>query len=76
MKTIAITIDLKTLLKVQQLEEAEGRNRSEIVREAVQEYIADRERELEEEKERRVYHRLRERLNRQAAVLVKEQARP
>lgn len=69
-------MDLETLLKVQRLEETEGRNRSEIVREAVQEYIAVRERELEEEKERRVYHRLRERLNRQAAILIQEQARP
>ena len=75
MKTIAITMDEETLRKVAQMEEREGRSRSDIVREAVHEFVAERERNLEEEREREIFHRHRKKLNRQADILVREQAK-
>ena len=78
MKTIAITIDEHTLHRIDHFVAAGGatsRNRSQIIRQAVQEYLERRERLAEEEREREIFQRHRQRLARQAAALVKEQAR-
>jgi len=47
-----------------------------VIREAVREYLARVERSAEEEKEKEIFKRHRSRLARQAAALVKEQAKP
>ena len=77
MRTIAITIEEATLDRIDQLIKRGGlhsRNRSEVIRQAVREYIARLERPVEEEQERDIFRRHRRRLERQAAALVKEQA--
>jgi metal-responsive CopG/Arc/MetJ family transcriptional regulator len=77
MKTIAISIDEPTLERIDRLASAQGsshKNRSELVRQAVQEFIARTERIAEEVREKEVFRRHRSRLKRQAAALVKEQA--
>jgi Arc/MetJ-type ribon-helix-helix transcriptional regulator len=79
MKTIAVTIDERTLQRIDRImtgESAPWKSRSEIVRQALQEFIAHLERVAEEEREREIFHRHRSRINRQAAALVKEQAKP
>jgi metal-responsive CopG/Arc/MetJ family transcriptional regulator len=85
MKTIAVSIDEASLEAIDQLARARARgrrrgagpgNRSEVVRRAVQEFIA-RERRLErEEKDRRVLAAHRLLIARQAEALVAEQAEP
>ena len=83
MKTIAVSIDEASLEAIDQLARARGRrrgagpaNRSEVVRRAVQEFVA-RERRLErEEKDRRVLAAHRLLIARQAEALVAEQAEP
>ena len=78
MKTIAITIEESALERLEQLRRKAGgkrRNRSELIRRAVEEYIARLEREAEEERERAIIHRNYKRLRREAAALVKEQAK-
>lgn len=78
MKTIAITIDENVLRRIDRfvaLNEAAFRNRSQIIRQAVQEYIERLERLAEEEREREIFRRNRKRLAGQAAALVKEQAK-
>jgi metal-responsive CopG/Arc/MetJ family transcriptional regulator len=72
MKTIAITIDDDTIARVDRL--ARG-NRSQLIREAVREYVARLERLADEEREAAVVRRHRGRLKRQAAALVRAQAR-
>jgi len=78
MKTIAITIDEPTLKRVDRLT-ANGqfhfRNRSEVIRKAVEQFVKRLEREAEEERETEIFRRHRSRLNRQAEALIKEQAR-
>jgi metal-responsive CopG/Arc/MetJ family transcriptional regulator len=80
MKTIAITIEEETLERVDRV--ANGRrsggssNRSRVIRTAVHEYLTRLERATEEERERDVLRRHARRLSRQAAALVKEQAKP
>ena len=54
---------------------ATRRNRSQIIRQAVQEYLERMERLAEEEREREIFQRHRQRLARQATALVKEQAK-
>lgn len=73
MKTIAITIDNDTLERVDRLG---GRNRSRVIRLAVQEYVARLDRLAEEEREAAVIRRHRGRLARQARALVRAQAQP
>ena len=78
MKTIAITIDEAMLESVDRLAVGSGDvppNRSKIVRAAVGEYLARVEQTVQEERERAVFRRHRERLARQAAALVKDQAK-
>jgi metal-responsive CopG/Arc/MetJ family transcriptional regulator len=78
MKTIAITIDDDTLQRIDRFLAGNGTtrlNRSQIIRQAVQEYLERLERLAEEEREREIFQRHRQRLARQAAALVKEQAK-
>lgn len=78
MKTIAITIDDNTLERIDRFVADNGearQNRSQIIRQAVQEYLERMERLAEEEREREIFQRHRQRLARQAAALVKEQAK-
>lgn len=78
MKTIAITIDEHMLKRVDCLvsrNEAATRNRSQIIRQAVAEFVIQQERQAEEERERKIYQQHRQRLAQQADTLVKEQAK-
>ena len=76
MKTIAITIDEPTLGRLDRLRgRARSKNRSEIVRQAVKDYLARLERLEEEEREREILRRHRARLKRQSAALVRGQAK-
>ena len=79
MKTIAITMDESILKNIDRLvaDNSIGwRSRSEIIREAVKQFVTRLERSAEEEREREIFYRQRERLNRQAAALINEQAKP
>ena len=78
MKTIAITIDEPTLKRLDRLAADAHfgfRNRSEVIRKAVDQFVSRLEREAEEEREAEIFHRQRSRLHRQAVALTKEQAR-
>ena len=75
MKTIAITIEETTLEKVDHLAGKEGLNRSEFVREAVQDYIAQKDAEIEEEREREIFRKHKKKLKRQTSALIREQAK-
>lgn len=77
MKTIAISIDETSLAAIDRLARAAERrssgkraNRSEVVRRAVQEFIARHQRLEREEKDRRILGAHRDLIERQAAVLV------
>jgi metal-responsive CopG/Arc/MetJ family transcriptional regulator len=72
MKTIAITIDDDVLNRIDHVAD----NRSEFIRKAVHEYLAQIGRLEEEQRERKVFKQNRERLRREAIALVKEQAKP
>lgn len=74
MKTIAITIDDESLKRLGDLEQKKGMNRSQVVREAVRLYVETEERRRDEEQEREVFRRLKSKLGKQAAALMKEQA--
>lgn len=79
MKTIAITIDEATLRRVDRLMASEvvpWKSRSEVIRQAVQKFIRELERADEEKREEEIFRRHGARLNRQAAALIKEQAKP
>ena len=79
MKTIAITIDEKTLKRIDRLKadaNAPFRSRSDVIRQAAQEFVGRFERLTEEEREREIFRRNRKRLNRQSLELIKEQAKP
>jgi len=84
MKTIAISIDEESLADVDRLAQAAGRrrggkktaNRSEVVRRAVSEFIARQRKRDREENDRRILAAHRDRIDRQAAALVAEQAEP
>ena len=51
-------------------------NRSQVIRQAVQEYVSRLERATEDEREDAIVRRHRDRLARQARALGREQARP
>lgn len=74
MKTIAITIEEDRLVEIDQLGKIEGRNRSDLIREAVSEYLAAYHRLQDEEKERKVFRRLRKKFQDQADAMIGEQA--
>lgn len=79
MKTIAITIDEETLGRVDRFAARTigGRsNRSRVIRQAVREYISRVEHLAADEQERAVVRRHASRLARQAAALVRAQAKP
>ncbi len=79
MKTIAITIDEKTLEHVDRMVGrggGAGRNRSQLIRQAVHEYVSRLDRLAEDEREAAIVRRHRGRLARQASALVREQAKP
>jgi Arc/MetJ-type ribon-helix-helix transcriptional regulator len=79
MKTIAITIDEPTLKRLDQLVTDTGfsfRNRSDVIRRAVQQFLERVQREAEERRETEIFRKHKSRLNRQAVALIKEQARP
>ena len=79
MKTIAITFDEPTLRRLDRVmadKSTSWKTRSEVIRLAVQQFVARMERVAEEERERQIFRRHGARLNRQAAALVKEQAKP
>lgn len=79
MKTIAISIDNDTLHRVDSLIENNSvswKSRSEVIRQAVRQFVETLERRAEEERESKIFRRHASRLNRQAAALVKEQAKP
>ena len=78
MKTIAISIDEPTLEALDRFARRQRvpRKRSELVREAVAEFLARRERLEQEAGERAAIAKHRRLLARQAKALVAEQARP
>jgi Arc/MetJ-type ribon-helix-helix transcriptional regulator len=84
MKTIAISIDESSLAGVDRLALAAGRrkgrrktaNRSEVVRQAVREFLDRQARQEREARDREVLHAHRGRIRREAAALVAEQAEP
>lgn len=77
MKTIAITIDEDTLARVDRLASRDGtNNRSQVIRQAVQEYVSRLERATEDEREDAIVRRHRSKLARQTRALVREQAKP
>jgi metal-responsive CopG/Arc/MetJ family transcriptional regulator len=82
MKTIAISIDDASLAAVDRLAHAAGHrrsgrkraNRSEVVRQAVREFLARHQRREREEQDRRILSAHRDEIGRQAAALLAEQA--
>jgi len=83
MKTIAISIDEESLAAVDRLAQATGRrggkreaNRSEVIRRAVREFLAHQQRHEREKSDRRVLAANRDQIEREARVLVAEQAKP
>ena len=78
MKTIAVTIDSPTLQRIDRLVVAGApwKSRSQVVRHAVQQFIARLEGTTEKEREPEIFRRNRTRLNRQAAALIKGQEKP
>jgi len=79
MKTIAITIDEKMLAHVDRMVGRGGdgaRNRSQLIRQAVHEYVSRLDRLAGDEREAAVVRRHRGRLARQATALVRQQATP
>ena len=79
MKTIAITLDEPTLKRLDQLatdSDFSFRNRSDVIRRAVQQFLDRVQREAEERRETEIFRKHKSRLNRQAVALIKEQARP
>jgi metal-responsive CopG/Arc/MetJ family transcriptional regulator len=77
MRTIAVSIDIPTLARLDRLAAREERtSRSHIVREALREYITRVEQQVDEAREADIVHRHRAALARQAKALVREQARP
>jgi len=77
MKTIAITIEEDILERIDRLAGKGGgsRKRSQVIRTAVREYLTRSERLADEEREGEILRKNRGRLARQAAALVKEQAK-
>ncbi len=78
MKTIAITIDEMTLKLLDELTASSPKpgNRSALVRAALREFAERTQRRELEAREDRILKRHRQRLARQAAALIAEQARP
>jgi metal-responsive CopG/Arc/MetJ family transcriptional regulator len=79
MKTIAITIDEGTLGSIDNLLTAPAgpwKSRSELVRQALQEFVREAKRCREEAHEAAVFREHRERLAAEARALIAEQSEP
>ena len=77
MKTIAITIDEKTLALIDELHAASGTkfpSRSAFIRAAIDEFLDGMTRRLQEERESQVIQRNKELLAKQLRAAVEEQA--
>src|SRR5437879_13924510 len=77
MKTIAVTIDPDTLASLDHLLSAPSgpwKSRSPLVRQALQEFVREAERQREEAHEAAVFREHRERLAAEARALIAEQA--
>ena len=77
MKTIAITIDEDTLSSIDEMlspKSSPWKSRSQLIREAVQQFLDQKERVRREEHEAAVFQQNREQLAAQALALVSEQA--
>ena len=78
MKTIAITIDEPTLKRIDRLKtnpNAPFKSRSDIIRQAAQEFASRLEGLAEEDREREILRKNRKRLSRQSLELIKEQGK-
>ena len=79
MKTIAITIDEPVLERLDRLSRQPGdkrRNRSQIIREAVRQYVSRLEHDADTARETAVVRRHRGKLAAQVRALVRDQAKP
>jgi len=79
MKTVAVTIDEPTLARVDQLlarDSPAWSSRSALVRQALQDHLRRVDIRAAEQEERRIWRRHRQKLQRQAAALIQEQATP
>lgn len=79
MKTIAITIDEETLSSIDGLlspPTSRWKNRSELVRQALREFVREVERTWQEEHEAAVFREHRDCLAAEARALIAEQAEP
>jgi metal-responsive CopG/Arc/MetJ family transcriptional regulator len=79
MKTIAITIDDETLDRIERMSgrgTEKARNRSQLIRDAVKDYVSRLERAANDQREAAVVRRHRTRLTRQATAAVRSQAKP
>jgi metal-responsive CopG/Arc/MetJ family transcriptional regulator len=78
-KTIAITIDPQSLMRLDRLlkgKSGRSASRSQIIRQAVQAYLEQVERLAAEDQEDAVLHRHRDKLARETRALVRAQAKP
>lgn len=78
MKTIAFTIDESELERIDRAAAkklGKRRNRSQVIRRAVAEYMNRLERQARDEREDKIVRRIYKKLNRQAAALIREQAK-
>jgi metal-responsive CopG/Arc/MetJ family transcriptional regulator len=74
MKTISITIDEHLLQQIDRLvAENKKSNRSQIIRQAIKEFVTQQERLTEEEREHKIFRQHRQRLARQTAALIDDQ---
>lgn len=74
MKTIAISIDEHLLKSVDRLARTGSRNRSEVVRAALSEYLLRLEKSKRESEERKIWEKHYDRINRQTRAQVEDQA--
>lgn len=76
MKTIAITIDEETLELIDRLYASSGqfRSRSALVRAAIEDFVEQMSRRLDEERESKIVRENQELLEKQLRALVEEQA--
>lgn len=78
MKTIAISIEESALSEIDRVARRTraGRiNRSQVIRQAVHEYISRLERQAREAREDEIVRKHHKKLNRQAAALIRQQAK-
>jgi metal-responsive CopG/Arc/MetJ family transcriptional regulator len=78
MKTIAITMDEQTLGLLDRLLEEKvtpGKNRSQVIRQAVGAYLSNLEQQADLDRKRGIFHRKSALLKKQAVALVKDQAK-